>query len=376
MRILYVNDALAISGGLERILIEKINLLADLYGYEMYIVTTNQGRHPLPYPLSRKVVFHDLGIQFHQQHQFRGLKRLLKRWQLIRLFRKRLCEHILSVQPDVIVSVRAEMLGAILKAKGRIPLLFESHGIRFAKMFDGSNSFHKLLSTYYNRRVRYADMVVALSEGDAADWRSLNSRVCVIPNVVHLSEDNYSQCQNKSVIFIGRFSYQKDIGSLIRIWEIVYSRHPDWQLNIYGGYGDDYDNSQDMIRQKNINIIVHAPTSDIFRKYCESSILVLTSRYEPFGLVLPEAMSCGLPVVAFDCPFGPAEIVTDGYDGFLIAKSDIEAFADKVCLLIENNSLRLTMGQAGIRSSRRYGAQHIMPRWKQLFEQLVAERKT
>jgi glycosyltransferase involved in cell wall biosynthesis len=105
-------------------------------------------------------------------------------------------------------------------------------------------------------------------------------------------------------------------------------------------------------------------------KYIGSSILLLTSLFEPFGLVLPEAMSCGLPVVSFDCPYGPADIITDGVDGFLIKNRDVQAFADRVCQLIEDKELRVRMGQAAIKSSQRYRADVIMPKWKELFESL------
>ena len=121
----------------------------------------------------------------------------------------------------------------------------------------------------------------------------------------------------------------------------------------------------------NSNVIVHEPNNDIFKYYLESSIFLLTSRFEPFGLVIPEAMSCGLPVVAFDCPYGPADIITDGQDGFLIKNRDIHAFAEKVCLLIENPELRKMMGQVGVQSSKRYDASLIMPFWKTFFEQLT-----
>ena len=98
----------------------------------------------------------------------------------------------------------------------------------------------------------------------------------------------------------------------------------------------------------------------------------MTSLYEPFGLVLPEAMSCGLPVIAFDCPYGPSDIITDGVDGFLIKNRDIEMFADKVCQLIENEELRRRMGKNGIISSQRYRADVIMPKWISLFEELTS----
>ena len=99
--------------------------------------------------------------------------------------------------------------------------------------------------------------------------------------------------------------------------------------------------------------------------------MILTSRYEPFGLVLPEAMSCGLPVVAFDCPYGPADIITDDIDGFLIRHRSIEKFANKVSLLIDHQELRQKVGRAGIESSQRYEASKIMPLWEDLFKHLT-----
>ena len=122
----------------------------------------------------------------------------------------------------------------------------------------------------------------------------------------------------------------------------------------------------------NANICLHAPSKFIMERFKENSILVVTSEFEPFGLVIPEAMSCGLPVVSFDCPYGPADIITDGVDGFLIKDRDVGAFADRVCLLIEDEALRMRMGQNGILSSQRYRAEIIMPKWVKLFEELAS----
>jgi glycosyltransferase involved in cell wall biosynthesis len=99
-------------------------------------------------------------------------------------------------------------------------------------------------------------------------------------------------------------------------------------------------------------------------------MLLLTSIYEPFGLIMPEAMSCGLPVVAFDCHYGPKEIVTDGEDGFLVENRDIEFFAQRVCQLIENGELRQQMGKNAIQKAQRYSSDIIMPMWKELFDSL------
>ena len=100
-------------------------------------------------------------------------------------------------------------------------------------------------------------------------------------------------------------------------------------------------------------------------------MLLMTSLYEPFGLVLVEAMSCGLPVIAFDCPYGPADIIHDGEDGYLVENRNIEAYFNRVCQLMENDRVRQDMGWAAVRSSQRYKAENIMPQWNQLFLELV-----
>jgi glycosyltransferase involved in cell wall biosynthesis len=122
----------------------------------------------------------------------------------------------------------------------------------------------------------------------------------------------------------------------------------------------------------NANIFAFDATSNIFAKYISSSILVLTSLHEPFGLVLPEAMSCGVPVVSFDCPYGPADIITDGVDGFLIKNRNIDDFANCLCRLIEDKDLRVQIGKAGIVSSQRYASDIIMPRWIRLYEKMMS----
>jgi len=369
MRILYINDAIAIWGGLERIIVEKLNELSVRYGYEMYLVTANQGNHPIPFPLNPRVVFHDLDIQFHRQYDYHGIKRLWMRANLKRLFHKRLRKQIGLIEPDIIVCVRIDYLAEVAKLKGKIPLFFESHSSRYDYDLSKKPFYKHLAVRRWHQSVASASKVITLTQGDANAWKEINNQVCVIPNIVHLNDSGrYSDCNSKSVIFVGRFSKQKDVRSLLAIWDIVHKHHPDWLLNIFGGYGDEQERLLPEIECNNNGIIVHEPASEIFHRYIENSILLLTSLYEPFGLVLPEAMSCGLPVVAFDCPFGPADIITNEIDGFLIKDRNIQDFADKVCLLIDNPEMRVKMGQAGVISSQRYAAANIMPLWKELFD--------
>jgi glycosyltransferase involved in cell wall biosynthesis len=375
MKILYVNTAMATWGGIERVLVEKMNYLSEQYGYEICLVTADQGNHPIHYPLNRNIVYQDLGINFHQQYHFKGIRRIIKELKLNRLFVERLRCLILESPPDIIVSIRSNLTNNIVKAKGNIPLVFESHSSCLAQFVVHPGLFSRLKVLYLNYSAKYADQVVALTKGDSKEWLKINSNVCVIPNIVHLNETGlYSNCEAKSVIFVGRYSKQKDISSLLQIWSIVQKVHPDWVLHIYGGYGGEQERLLPKICN-NDNIIIHNPTLNMIEKYLGCSMLLLTSLFEPFGLVLPEAMSCGLPVVAFDCPYGPADIITDGVDGFLIKKRDIKDYAEKVCLLMDDLSMRKKMGQAGIVSSQRFSAERIMPKWKEFFEHILYDKE-
>jgi glycosyltransferase involved in cell wall biosynthesis len=375
MKILYVTDALAIWGGMERVLVEKANTLANHDGYEVSILTICQGNHPFPFSLDAQVTHADLNIWFHVQYNYSGFRRILSLRRLHRECREGIQQQLSIIRPDVIVCSRIEFVMDVCKVKGDIPLIFESHSSFWTSRFEKASFMRRLHTWWMNQSAKNAQAVVALTEGDAAEWRKVNSLVYVIPDVVHLNGTGCScSPQTKSVVYVGRLSRQKDIGSLLAIWHIVRQRHSDWQLHIYGEKGDIEDSFWQQLREDGNGVTVHLPTKDILDIYRKYAILLLTSRYEPFGMVLPEAMSCGLPVVAFDCPYGPADIITDGMDGFLIKDRNTKDFADKVCLLIENPDLRRQMGGSAIHSSQRYRVDRIMPVWRHLFESLCSKQ--
>lgn len=112
-------------------------------------------------------------------------------------------------------------------------------------------------------------------------------------------------------------------------------------------------------------------TPDIIRNYCRSSIFVLSPRYEGFGMVITEAMSCGVPPVSFTCPCGPRDIIDDGKNGLLVENGNIEMLAEKICYLIENDEIRRKMGQQARIDVERFKIEQIAEQWKQLFESLT-----
>lgn len=372
MKILYVYQTLARYGGVERVLADKMNYMASHYGYDIYILTRDQGAHQIPFPLVEGVHYDDLGIRLHTQYAYKGLRRFLEKIKLQCRYERRISRKIKEIKPDIIIGTDVMPARSLLRHKGQAKLVIESHSMYMMTYAEPTRNPIKLfLNSMAFRAYRKADMLVTLTHGDAEDWRTKNhnNSIQIIPNVVNLNQKGkYSNQSSKRVIFVGRFAKQKGIPYLIEIWKIVQGKHPDWSLEFYGD-GEEKEKYVPLMASLNINL--HTPTRHIHEEYCNSSIFILTSLCESFGLVIPEAMSCGLPVVSFDCPYGPKDIISEGKDGFLIPQFNVNLFAEKINYLIENEDVRMKMGQAAINSSQRYAADIIMPKWKELFEKLL-----
>ena len=374
MKILYIFRSLAVWGGIERILVDKMNWLALKGGNEVYMLTTDQGNHPIPYQVSNRVHIEDLGINFHRKYQYGYLKRIIISYQMRHKYKRSLSDCINRILPDVIVCTTADHIDIIADVKGGIPLVVESHSICSRTIEQRKYAvLRKYRRFTFLESLSKADCVVALTEGDAEEWRHFHHNVVVIPNMLHPCKVESSPLTSKRVIWVGRFDYQKRAEVAIGIWKHVVNRHPDWYLDIFGE--GEYESEVTLMASSTRNVFVHKPTSQIFDCYSNSSILISTSLFEPFGLVIAEAMSCGLPVVAFDCPYGPAAIINEGLNGFLIPSDNMYCFADKLSLLIEDTSFRKQMGQAALDSSDRFNADFVMPQWLALFDELSKKHR-
>lgn len=371
MKIMYITDAFAIKGGIERVIADKLNYFLTVYGYNVCLLTSNQGNHPHAYPLNPSVRFVDVGISFHQLYRYNWLKRWIKALEFRRAYMQRVRNQIELFSPDIIITARPYFIKYLCRLRGNSFLILESHNICLSEYYEGCSFYKRMIATMRVRQLKNIPMqIIALTEGDAYEWRKLKPKfgVEVIPNIVHLnSTGNYSTLNRKHIIFVGRLERHKGLEDLLRIWQVVQKQHDDWHLDICGS-GSQKTYVMSAIRESQLNVKIWDSVDNIIDFYMGNSILLLTSFLESFGLVILEAMSYGLPVVAFDCPYGPAEIITDGVDGFLIKNRDIKAFADRVCQLIEDKELRQRMGKSAIHSSQRYTPERIMPLWKELFE--------
>ena len=219
------------------------------------------------------------------------------------------------------------------------------------------------------RNLRKLDKFVVLTRSDYEHWPELDNKI-VIPNFISDFPSQPSSLKSKNVIAVGRYTWQKGFDLLIDAWCMVTKHNKDWMLHIYGpGDNDEY---QRMADEKGVGnrFVCHSYAKNVYEKYLDSSIFVLSSRYEGFGLVLAEAMASGLPSVAFSCPDGPADIVTDGVDGILVESGNVEKLAEGLLFLINHEEKRILYGSNACKNMQRYDKDNIMRQWIHLFESL------
>lgn len=380
MTIAYIYPAFINIGGADKIIISKANYMADHWGYEVYLITDSQNGLPTFFPLSPKVHLIDLDINFFQQYQYAPLKRLMVYLKLMRRYRKAMERTLQQVRPDIIISTfsrDAKFVGLFKKyAKAAIAEVHTTKkNIRALPNLRLKGGFYIFLAAYIERQLNNSakrfDEVVVLNSLEEDLWKRVR-KVRVIHNAVQYYPEEENELKAKNVIYVGRAEYEKAPDRLIDVWRVVAEKHPDWTVSMYCT-GAMLDKLKARVRDYGLEQQVRfmPPTKDMLSAYMSSSICVLTSRFEGFPVVLQEAMGCGIPCVSFNCPSGPRYIITDQEDGYLVRDGDIDGFAEKVCLLMEDEALRRRLGRQAKQSMARYGADVIMAQWRELFERLT-----
>ena len=378
MHILYIYTEISIKGGTDKVLVEKANYLVNR-GYKVTIVTETQMNRPISFKLDSNIRHIDIGLDFNKQYSLPTIKRLFFYLSLMREYKKRLRRAIAELKPDIIITSMGRSLSLLSKIHDTSKKIGEAHTtkehLRSLHILEQRGGLFLIVARYMRwkmcRCAQKLDALVLLTEKDAEDWQGI-SHTYVIPNPISFYPKEPAKLENKQVIMVGRFNDAKGYDYLIPAWEKVYQRHPDWVLNVYGS-GELHDNVEKWIKERNLekSILLHNPVDNIMDKYLESSICVISSRYEGFSLVIVESMSCGVPVVSFDCPHGPRSIIKNGEDGFLVEYLNIDALSDGICNLIEDYSLRKEMGTIARYNVLRFSKDTVMSNWIVLFDKLV-----
>ena len=376
-KIVYCTPALYMAGGVERVLTLKANYFAEHFGYDITIILTEGKNKPLFYPLSDKVKVINLDIGFEELWTCSFIKKVFVYLKKQYFFKKLLKQELLRIRPDITISLLRREINFLTSINDGSKKIGELHVNRanYRNFEQGETNMLKTLFAKFWMRslvsnLKQLDKFVVLTEEDYHNWSELDN-VTVIPDPLTFSSSSCSPLTEKRVIAVGRYVYQKGFDLLLKSWSIVEKKCPDWILTIIGqGERLQYENLIDELKIDRTRCKLLGPTERIQDEYMRSSLLVLSSRFEGFGMVLVEAMACGLPAVSFDCPCGPKDIIQNNVDGVLVESGNVEKLAEAIVMMIQNAEQRKNMATKAIENVQRFKMDQIAELWKSLFESL------
>ena len=374
MKILYCIPHLYNSGGMERVLTQKVNWLAVHTKHEFTILTTEktpEGQPDCYFPLNKRVKVVHLDIDFNADYH----KPLFAKWWghmfRMRAYERALRAYIQQNGIELCISLCGKEIAFLrhLPCRTLAELHFSKNQRRQLLEANHTGLFWSLLGRIRTwqlvRAVKLLKRLVVLTKADQEDWQKEGCmNVTVIPNICSLDGLKLPmKSREKSVLAVGRLHEQKGFDLLLQAWKVIEQKHPEWTLRIVGE-GPKHSELEKQIRDLELkHMCLAGRTENMAKEYVEASIFVLSSRYEGLPLVLAEAMWCGTPCVSFDCPHGPAELLADER-GWLAPNGDIEALTAQIEYVIahpEEADLRAKKAQTYAQNT--YSEEAIMPRW-------------
>ena len=379
-KICYCAPALYSAGGVERVVSFKASCFAEVYNYDVTIIVTEGKGRECFFPLSDKVKVVNLNLGFEELWKASFIKKVFLYLTKQFKYRRMLKSELMRIRPDITISVlRREInfINSIPDGSHKIGELhvnrsnyrnFTSRDNNFVKRFFARFWMNDLL-----RHLKKLDRMVVLTEDAKQDWPELTN-VPLIPDPIPFKVDQVTTLSSKRIVSIGRYAYEKGNDLLLKAWAMVENQCQGWTLDIYGqGHQTPY---RELMQELGIDesyCRLHGSITDVKNIYQGSSIFTLPSRFEGFGLVIIEAMACGVPVVTFDCENGPRNIIANNLDGILVKPFDVDEYAESLLRLIQDDQLRCQMGKRAHESSQRYLIEDIAQKWKDLFDEITAK---
>ncbi|MDY6379966.1 MAG: glycosyltransferase family 4 protein [Bacteroidales bacterium] len=380
MRILYCIPHLYNSGGMERVLTQKVNWLAAHTEHELTIITTEltpKGLNECYFPLNKRVKVVAFDIDFNADYTKPLLSKYYAHLRRMSAYKRALTKYIRTHKIDLCISLGGKEIAFLrhLPCRTIAEMHFAMDQRKQLLMANHTGAFWSLLGAIRTRQlvrdVKPLERLVVLTEADKAAWEKAGcTNVTVIPNPCALNsrKSKVESRKTKTVLAVGRLHEQKGFDLLLRSWQPVEKHYPEWQLRIVGE-GPKRAELETQIQAMGLLRVYLAGKEDkMAEEYAEASLFVLSSRYEGLPLALIEAMWCGTPCVSFDCPHGPAELLADGR-GWLVPANDVEKLTQQIEYTLahpDEASARAAKAQAFAQAT--YSEAAIIPQWEKVID--------
>lgn len=352
MRICFLEGDMSRTGGTERMTAWLANQLCG--GHQVSILSLRLGGGEVFFPL-------DAAVTHRVLPSYSGKSGILKQIHWIH-------NHIKEKRIDVVINVDMGMgFYGILAAKGtHARTITWEHGNFF------NNWGSRLFPNMRRFAAGHSDAVVVLTQRDAENYRTHISRCAplhVIPNPVEPKNSCYDS-GSRMILSVGHLLENKGYHRAIEVAAKVLPRHPDWQWVICGE-GPERPRLEEMIRKKGLEAQVLLPglVRDMDSMYRKAAMLVMTSEMEGLPMVLLEGKAHRLPLVAFDIMTGPSDIIDHEINGFLVKPFDLEAMADRIRCLVEDDTLRCQMAENAVIGMEKFSEETIMDTWERVLEE-------
>lgn len=354
MKICFLVHDIHFGGGGERVVTNLANEFV-LRNYEVTIISLckrNQREYLFDINKVVKIKYLDSDI-FNNS----AINKLISLFKLNSFFKENSFDFVLGIGTYI------NILLAIINDKNNYKTIGCEHS-----SFNNASYLWKFLrkKLYYKLSV-----VVSLTEYDKKNLQKINKNVVVIPNSCSFTIKEKSKLENYKIVSLGRFSYEKGYDLMIEMFSEFCKLNKSFNLEIYGDGGEKH-NIKKLIKKYNLEqrISIFSTNKNVIPIYLNSSIYLMTSRFEGLPMVLIEALECGLPLIAYNCKTGPAELIKDGENGFLIPCFDKILMAQKLNELCNNFELRKTMGKNSKKMSEQFQSKNIIKKWEDLFNNL------
>lgn len=354
MNILFLITDLTGHGGTER----TTSLLANLFvkkGYKVTIASLFQENRSNTYDIHEKI-----GIIYLTTDIYKADLCLFYRLRLLFKAYSKLFSYAKNQNHDLIIG-QGFLPNLLLWATGKSHKSIACEHYKY-------NIYSQKVRRLRNYIYKSFKAVVTLTNNDAEKFRRKGVRATVIPNMIPFLPQKKREGHANRIISVGRLHPQKGYDLLLPALKPVFSKYPNWHMDIYGD-GPDRCLLENLRKDLNLqsNVFFKGFCSNIQQEYLKSSFYVMSSRFEGFPMTLLESLACGLPVISFNCPEGPADLLKDKA-GYLVEPGQIDRMSEAIIQLIEDEKLRDMYAENGLAAVGKYTPDEIYKKWQLLFD--------